>query len=92
MAFYELMIKEGMEPFNYDKIVEAITDLHPRLKQSANYTKTEDRIKNINICKGLIRDYFKKTDNVYRSAGSWPNIWMRNDTFFRKCLYEHLRK
>lgn len=71
MAFYELMIKEGMEPFNYDKIVEAITDLHPRLKQSANYTKTEDRIKNINICKGLIRDYFKKTDNVYRSAGSW---------------------
>lgn len=71
MAFYELMIKEGMEPFDNYNIVKAITDLHPRLKQSANYTKIEDRIKNINICKGLIRDYFKKTNDVYRSAGSW---------------------
>lgn len=71
MCFYDLMIKGGMEPFDYDGITNALMDLHSRIKKSANHTVPQDRVNNINICKGLIQDYFKKTENVYRSAGSW---------------------
>ncbi|KAF5037136.1 hypothetical protein DSECCO2_567810 [anaerobic digester metagenome] len=71
MAFYELMIKENKAPFDYAKIKSSISNIHTRLVRSRNYTTTEDRRNNINICKGLIQDSFKITTSTFRSATSF---------------------
>jgi len=71
MAFYELMIKDNKAPFDYKKIKSSITNLHSKLVKSRNYTTTEDRRNNINICKGLIQDYFKATTTTFRSTTSY---------------------
>ncbi len=67
MAFYEL-IKEGKEPHEYGKIIEALTDLSTRIKSAHHYVRSEDRRKNINICKGLISPYFKDRTTVFSSG------------------------
>jgi hypothetical protein len=66
MAFYELIIKENKEPCDYPKIFEAVHKLKSKLKITAT-TKTEDRISNINLTKGLIQDYFKKSTETNRN-------------------------
>lgn len=71
MAFYELMIYDNKAPFDYKKIKSSLKDLHSKLVKSRNYTTTEDRRNNINICKGLIQDFFKKTDTSFRSTTSY---------------------
>ena len=71
MACYELMIKENKVPFEYEKIKLSINNIHSRLSRSRNYTTTSDRRQNINICKGLIQDYFKTTTSTFRSATSF---------------------
>lgn len=70
MAFFELIIIENMAPLDHAKIKACITNIHSKLVRSRNYTTTEDRRNNINICKGLIRDHFKKSDSTFRSATS----------------------
>ena len=54
------MIKENKTPFDYAKIKASLKNIHSKLVKSGNYTTTEDRRNNINICKGLIQDHFKK--------------------------------
>lgn len=71
MAYYELMIKENKAAFDYKKIKTSLKNLHAKLVRSRNYTTTEDRRNNINICKGLIQDHFKKTDSTFRSTTSY---------------------
>lgn len=71
MAFYELMIKENKTPFEYKKIKSSLNNIHSKLVKSRNYTTTEDRRNNINICKGLIQDYFKNTNSTFRSTTSY---------------------
>jgi len=71
MAYYELMIKENKAPFEYKKIKSSLKNIHSKLIKSRNYTTTEDRRNNINICKGLIQDHFKKTDSTFRSTTSY---------------------
>jgi len=60
MAFYEL-IKEGKEPHNHKKIIEAIVNLSSKIKSASHYVRSEDRRKNIDLCKGLISPYFKES-------------------------------
>lgn len=67
MAFYELMIKEGKEPYDYKEIIKALTGLSSKIKSASHYVKTEDRRKNINLCKGLISPYFKEGSDEIRS-------------------------
>ncbi len=69
MAFYELMIKESKEPFNYEDIFKAVNALKRKLTITAT-TTTKDRVANINLTKGLIQDYFKPSTNTTRSSGS----------------------
>lgn len=71
MAFYELMIGDSKVPHNYLKIKESVNNLHAKLIRSRNYTTTKDRRNNINICKGLIQDHFKKSNSNFRSATSY---------------------
>ena len=71
MAYYELMIKENKAAFDYKKIKASLKNIHSKLVRSRNYTTTDDRRNNINICKGLIQDHFKKTDSTFRSTTSY---------------------
>jgi len=70
MAFYELIIKDSKEPFDYEQIFEAVYDLKKKIKITAT-TTTKDRINNINMTKGLIEKYFKHSENQTRSSGSY---------------------
>ncbi len=70
MAFYELIIKESKEPFDIKEIFDALTDLSSKIKMSSTITE-KNRIKNINITKGLVQGYFKASNTTTRSSGSY---------------------
>lgn len=71
MAFYDLMILQNKVPFNYQQIIAGITNLHGQLPRKNNHITTSNRIRNINIAKGLIQDYFKESNNTFRSPTSY---------------------
>lgn len=71
MAFYELMIYENKLPFDYAAIKASLQDIHSKLVKSRNYTTTADRRNNINVCKGLIQDYFKDNESTFRSPTTY---------------------
>lgn len=60
MAYYELMLKENKAAFDYNKIKASLKNIHSKLVRSRNYTTSEDRRNNINICKGLIQTISKR--------------------------------
>lgn len=62
MAIFDLVVKEEMSPGSYDKIMKSIENLQSKLNQSSHYTTIEDRIKNIDLTKGLIQRYFVKKE------------------------------
>lgn len=70
MAFYELIMKESKEPFEYELIFDAVSNLINKIKITATVT-TNNRIQNINLTKGSIQNYFKHTDSPTRSSGSY---------------------
>lgn len=70
MAFYELVIKESKEPFDYQEIFGAASDLASRIKMSSTVTE-RNRVHNIGITKGLIQNYFKPSTATNRSSGSY---------------------
>ena len=71
MAFYELIIKMNKVPFDYPEIAKAIENLHSKIPKSNNYVTTANRIKNINLTKGLIENYFKDSKNTFRSPTTY---------------------
>lgn len=72
MSFYDLMINQNMNPFDYPNIKKAIDNLHKKLpKNKGNYTSSSGRQENIKICKALIIDYFKKSATTFRSASTY---------------------
>ncbi len=70
MAFYDLIIKESKEPFDYQGIFDAVTGLMEKIQVSSSIT-TDKRTKNINLTKGLIQNYFKLSTSTTRSSGSY---------------------
>jgi len=70
MTFYELIIKESKEPFDYEQIFAAISNLMSKIKMTST-VKIENRVYNINLTKGLIQNYFKHSDSPTRSSGSY---------------------
>jgi hypothetical protein len=62
MAFFRLIVTEGLSPCEYDKIIGALKGLNSHLKTSAHYASTADRTHNINLTIGLIRPYFIAED------------------------------
>jgi hypothetical protein len=71
MAFYDLIIVQNKIPFNRLELKKSLNNLHSKLVKSRNYTVTGDRVQNINICKGMIQDYFKKSKSTFRSNTSY---------------------
>ncbi|WP_017444813.1 GmrSD restriction endonuclease domain-containing protein [Gayadomonas joobiniege] len=62
MALHDLVINEEKSPDNYGEIFKAISGLQKQMKTTAKYSKSEDRVKNISITKGLIQNFFVKKD------------------------------
>ena len=62
MALHDLVIVEGKAPESNEKIMAALSGLQKKLVTSAHYSKTEDRVNNIGMTKGLIQSYFVKID------------------------------
>ncbi len=70
MAFYELIIKDSKEPFDYQEIFIAVCDLASKIKMSSTITE-RNRVNNIGLTKGLIQNYFKSSTSTTRSSGSY---------------------
>lgn len=60
MAFYKLIIKEGMVPKDEQEIIQQLKGLQSKLVQGRHSVKEEDRVANIAVTNGLIRDMFIK--------------------------------
>lgn len=70
MAFFDLIIIEEKTPVEINKIMSSLTGLQNDMISTAKYSKTEDRIKNIDKTKGLIQRYFVKKDPSMLRHGS----------------------
>ncbi|MBX9986364.1 GmrSD restriction endonuclease domain-containing protein [Priestia aryabhattai] len=58
IAVYRLVIKENMVPENNLKIMERVEGLQSKLVQGRHSVKKKDRVDNIKVVNGLIRDEF----------------------------------
>jgi hypothetical protein len=70
MAFYELIIKESKDPFDYSGIINSVQNLASKIKTSSTVI-SDNRVHNINLTKGLIQNYFKPSSTPHRSSGSY---------------------
>lgn len=57
MAFYELLVKEDLSPFDYQGIIKSLEDLQRRIKVDTHYATTENRKNNIAVTVGLLKTY-----------------------------------
>lgn len=62
MACYDLLVKEELSPTNNDEIMKSIKGMQSKLIRTAHYAKSEDRVINIEMTKGLIRRHFVKKE------------------------------
>lgn len=69
MAFFDLIIKEGMYPDDNRRIMHCLNNLTQKISVGQKQTKADDRQTNINQVKGLIRDQFVKKDTAAFSHG-----------------------
>lgn len=78
MALYELVIIEEKSPSDCHQIMSAISGLQKQMKTTAKYSKSEDRIKNIGITKGLIQSYFVHKDPPLLRHGAGLSLDFEN--------------
>lgn len=78
MAFHHLVVKEEKSPDDYNKILEAIGGLQKQMISTAHYSKTEDRVKNIDKTTGLIQRYFVKKEPALLKHGAGLAIDFEN--------------
>jgi len=78
MALHELVIVEEKSPSDCNQIMAAISGLQKRMKTTAKYSKSEDRIKNIGITKGLIQSYFVHKDPPLLRHGAGLSLDFEN--------------
>ena len=86
MAFYSLLVEEGMSPEDYKGIMKSIENLQNKLTRSAKYAKVDDRIQNIDITKGLIRRHFVKREPASLSHG--PGLALDFENSIRRSKIE----
>lgn len=78
MAFHRLVIQEEKTPENYTDIMNALTGLHSQIIATANTSKSENRIKNIDSVTGLIQRFFIKKDPPLLKHGAGLAIDFEN--------------
>lgn len=62
MAVFDLVVREQLTPNDAKGIFDSLNKSGERLVYSAHYAKTEDREKNIDVIKALIRKFFVKQE------------------------------
>lgn len=62
MTFFNLIVKEEKSPADTCNIIESLKNLQAKMTSTANFSKSSDREKNINITTGLVQKYFVKKD------------------------------
>lgn len=62
MTFFNLIVKEEKSPADTNNIIESLKNLQSKMTSTANFSKSSDREKNINITTGLVQKYFVKKD------------------------------
>ena len=62
MSFFDLVVKKQQSPSDPVGILQALRNLHADMITTAHYSKTEDRVKNIDKTTGLIQKFFVTKD------------------------------
>lgn len=78
MAFYELCIREGKSPFDNHAIMRQLSGLQARLHVAAGQIRSEPRVQNIAVTKGLIQRYFEEREPVVAQQGAGLAIRFEN--------------
>lgn len=78
MAFHHLVIINEMTADDYSKIMLALKGLQKDMIQSANYSTTADRIKNVDRTIGYIQRFFVKKDPPMFRHGAGLALDMEN--------------
>lgn len=70
MAFHKLVIVEEKTPDDHRLIMNALKGLHKQIIATANTSKTENRIRNIDSVTGLIQKFFIKKEQPILKHGA----------------------
>jgi len=89
MAFFDLIVKEQKTPDKYNEIWKALGHLDKKLAKETHYQTTASRIKNINLTKGLIQDYFIKREPSILGHG--PSLIIDFENSLRRSRIETSR-
>lgn len=76
MAFHHLVIVQEKTPDDFSAIMKALSGLHKGMTTTANYSKTDDRIKNIDKTTGLIQRYFIRSSDfigIFKKSSTVSN-------------------
>jgi hypothetical protein len=78
MAFFELLVKQDLSPYDNVKLLKSLINLQSRIKVDTHYATTETRRKNIGLTIGLIQSSFVKKEPSALSHGSGLAIDFEN--------------
>ncbi|KPP97676.1 DUF262 domain-containing protein [Marinobacter sp. HL-58] len=78
LALHEIVVKEEKTPDNYKAIMDAISGLQRTMRTTAKYSKTDDRVRNVSITKGLIQKFFVKKDPPLLKHGAGLALDLEN--------------
>ena len=72
LAFYDLIIKDRMEISDYDQLISCLKNINKDIDTPSGPTWShQNKRRNINKIKGLVRDCFKKRDIDDPATNSW---------------------
>jgi hypothetical protein len=72
LSFYDLIFKEQMKIANYDGLIKSLKNINNDIDTPSGPTWSyQNKKRNINKVKGIIRDFFKKRDNNDPARDSW---------------------
>jgi len=89
MAFYDLIMVQGQLPTQPEKIMGALTDLSERIQVGQKHVKTDDRLDNVKVVRGLIGDLFAKADVAQLTHG--PGMLFDFENSIRRARTETVR-
>jgi hypothetical protein len=89
MSFFDLVVKSQRSPSDAGAIMQALKNLHADMITTAHYTKTEDRIKNVDKTTGLIQRYFVEREPPALKHG--PGLALDFENSLRRSSIETAR-
>jgi hypothetical protein len=89
MAFFDLVVRQQKSPTDAKAILDALHGLAKRLKKGAHYETAGNRVRNINLTKGLIQGYFAA--RVPPAFGHGPSLVLDFENAVRRSRIESPR-